>query len=352
MIPEYNIYVHVPFCSSKCNYCAFFSHACANPDWDQYADGIISEINYWGKKLCAPDVATVFFGGGTPSLMPPQFFDKILTAIRKNFNLDQNCEVTLESNPGTINHDRLVDFCNAGVTRLSVGVQSLSDEKLKFLGRRHTVKDAMNLISDAIKQNIRLSADFIYGMPHDTTDDIIKMCQDINSIGLRHCSLYELTLEPNTVFGKMNLDMPSNTEMADMYMAIDDTLDLQRYEVSNYAAPGFECAHNQNVWDGAPYIGIGRGAAGRIKIGNQWYEQMGNNEVFAKIDSKTRAIERIITGMRQVRGVKLDPGIQKVINMDFVTSNPELLNITTDNRIAATKQGMLILDDIILNMTR
>lgn len=171
-------------------------------------------------------------------------------------------------------------------------------------------------------------------------------------MGLQHCSMYELTIEPNTPFGKMNLDMPTNDEMADMYTAIGQTLNLPRYEVSNYAVHGAECRHNQNIWDGAPYIGLGRGAAGRILIDDQWYEQMGNNELFKKIDNNTRATERIITGLRQVRGVQIDDMTRRVINTDFVKQNPELLRITSDNRIAATERGMLVLDDLIMNLIR
>ena len=126
---------------------------------------------------------------------------------------------------------------------LSVGVQSLNDTELEFMGRRHTVHDALGLLDAAGKRGIRVSADFIYGLPGHTADTVIGMCRDINRLGLQHCSMYELTIEPDTPFGKMGLEMPSNNEMADMYTAIGDTLNLTRYEISNYAAPGFECRH-------------------------------------------------------------------------------------------------------------
>ena len=146
--------------------------------------------------------------------------------------------------------------------------------------------------------------------------------------------------------------MPSNEEMADMYLAISETLGLPRYEVSNYAVNGQECRHNLNVWDGAPYIGIGKGAAGRVLIDNQWYEQMGGGEKFERISDETRAEERLITGLRQTRGVYLDNKVKKIINMDYVQKHPDLLQQTSDNRIAATKNGILILDDLILNLMR
>lgn len=351
MIKPHNIYIHVPFCMSKCNYCAFFSWACEQPDWNEYTNKIICEINHWAQQLGKISIPTIFFGGGTPSLMPVKYFEKIINAIDKNFSIAQNCEITLESNPGTIDANKLHDFCVAGVNRLSVGVQSLDNNKLKFLGRRHNAETALKLIDVANNIGVRISADFIYGMPNDTVDDIIKLCNDINALGLKHCSMYELTIEENTPFGKMNLNMPTNDEMAQMYMAIDNTLNIPRYEVSNYAMRGQECRHNMNIWDGAPYIGIGRGAAGRVLIGNQWYEQMGNDELFQKLDINERATERIITGMRMVRGVALDSDTKKIINMEFVKSNPDLISLNNDGtRVAATKKGMLILDELLLNL--
>ena len=352
MIQPHNIYIHVPFCLSKCNYCAFFSRACAEPDWDKYEESIINEILYWAQKLGKISIPTIFFGGGTPSLMPIKTFENIINTIKSCFDLDNQCEITLESNPGTLDKNKLSDFVKAGINRLSIGIQSLNDDKLKFLGRIHNATQAINLLHDAQNLGLRVSADFIYGLPHETRQDIINICKDINSLGLSHCSMYELTIEPDTPFGKMNLQMPSNEEMAEMYMAISENLNLPRYEVSNYAANGQECRHNQNVWDGEPYIGIGQGAAGRILIDDIWYEQMGNQQKFEKISNQVRAIEKLITGLRQVRGIKLDSDTEKIINFDFVTNNPELLKVTSQNRLAATEKGMLILDDLLINLTR
>lgn len=352
MITPHNIYIHVPFCLSKCNYCAFFSRACKEPDWNKYEENILKEITFWAHKLGKVSIPTIFFGGGTPSLMPIKTFESIITTIKSYFDLDKNCEITLESNPGTLDKNKLSDFINAGVNRLSIGIQSLNDDKLKFLGRIHNAKQATQLLNEAQNLGIRVSADFIYGLPHETPHEIINTCKEINSLGLSHCSMYELTIEPDTPFGKMNLQMPSNEEMAEMYIAISENLNLPRYEVSNYAAPGQECRHNQNVWDGEPYIGIGQGAAGRIFINNDWYEEMGNFQKFEKISNQVRAIEKIITGLRQVRGIKLDSDIEKIINFDFVNNNPDLLKTTQKNRLATTEKGMLILDELLINLTR
>lgn len=320
------------------------------PDWDKYCGEIVSEIKFWATKLGKIHVPTIFFGGGTPSLMPVKIFATIMDNLRTHFFVAPDAEITLESNPGTLDARRLKDFVNAGINRLSVGVQSFNDDKLRFLGRRHDAATARQLISAAMERRLRVSADFIYGMPGDTVRDVIETCNQINDMGLEHCSLYELTIEPGTPFAKMNLNMPTNAEMAEMYMAIGENLALPRYEVSNYAAPTQECRHNQNVWDGEPYIGIGHGAAGRICIAGQWYEQLGANARFAEINSHARATEKIITGMRTMRGVKLTRDVIGAINQDFISAHPDLIETKPNGRIAATQKGLLILDDLLVNL--
>lgn len=337
---------------SKCNYCAFFSVACASPDWEKYTNGIITEINHWATILGRISVPTIFFGGGTPSLMPTNCFAKIMQALNDNFDVLSGCEVTMESNPGTLDEKRLDEFVANGVNRLSIGVQSFDDDELLFLGRRHNAVVARNLIELAQNHSIRVSADFIYGIPGHTVQSVEKLCNQINEIGITHCSMYELTIEENTPFGKMKLSMPTNDEMADMYMAITNILKLPRYEVSNYATPGFECRHNQNVWNGGAYIGLGAGAAGRVFMNDTWYEQSGGiNGQFIPISNKTRAIERVITGMRTMRGVLLAKDIQNVVNMEYVNKHPEMV-VVENGCMYATKRGLITLDDLLVNLIK
>jgi len=347
----HNLYIHVPFCKSKCKYCAFFSSACGNPDWQSYSDNICCEIKFWSDKLGRVSVPTVFFGGGTPSLMPVAVFERIMNCIKSGFDVDENCEITLESNPGTLDGQKLKDFVSNGVNRLSVGVQSLNDMELKFLGRTHNVAQALKLLGTAQDIGIRISADFIYGLPNHDAISIKNLCDQINKLKLKHVSMYELTIEKNTPFGKMNLKMPDNETMAQMYVAIAENLSLPRYEVSNYAMPGEECRHNQNIWHGGAYIGIGRGAAGRPYINGQWYDEMGNYEQFEKISNKTRAIEKIITGMRTVRGLELSDDVKKLINFDWVQTHNDLVDVR-DKYLYATPRGFLILDNIILELIK
>lgn len=349
MNTNHNLYFHIPFCASKCKYCAFYSHASLSPNWNQYLDNILSEINFWKNKLGKINVPTIFFGGGTPSLMPTDIFKKLMTAVYEKFNILPNCEITMESNPGTMDKNKLAQFQKLGINRLSVGVQSLNDDELQFMGRTHTAKQALDLLSGAAEFGLKTSADFIYGLPNQTVRELEILCEQINNLNLKHVSMYELTIEPGTPFFDMNLNMPDNETMADMYESIDKNLNLPRYEVSNYAANGFECAHNQNIWDGEPYIGFGRAAAGRPIINGTWFEQTGGDIKLNPIDNLTRATEKIITGMRTVRGVQLKDDVKNIINWDFVNKNSDLF-IKTSNRLSASKKGILILDDLLINL--
>ena len=284
--------------------------------------------------------------------MPTEIFHAIMHHMREKFNLTPDCEITIEANPATLDDARLREFISGGVNRISIGVQSLDDDKLHWMGRRHNADDARELIYSAKKSGIRVSADFIYGLPGENAQYIARLCHQINNLGLSHCSMYELTIDPDTPFGKMNLQMPTNEEMAEMYETIANTLALPRYEVSNYSVPGNECRHNQNIWDGAPYIGIGRGAAGRVYVENTWYEQMGDGARYEPMDDRTRATEKIIMGMRTIRGVKLTPDVLAIIKPDFISTHPELIHSHNDARIYATEKGMLILDDLLVNLIR
>jgi len=347
----HNIYIHVPFCMSKCKYCAFYSTVCANPDWEKYSDDICGEIKFWSEKIGKCSVPTIFFGGGTPSLIPINIFERIINCINQYFIVDTNCEITLESNPGTLNREKLQDFISNGINRLSVGVQSLNDEELRFLGRKHDVQQALDLLKNAQNMGIRVSADFIYGLPNQNVKSVIDLCKKINYLDLKHVSMYELTIEKNTPLGQMNLNMPDNDTMAQMYTGIAENLNLPRYEVSNYATRDNQCLHNKNIWAGGAYIGIGRAAAGRVFFNGDWYDELGNYERFEKISNETRAIEKIITGMRTVFGVLLTDDVAGQINFDWVKNHNDLVT-ESDGYLRATKKGLLILDNLILGLIK
>lgn len=342
MIVPHNIYIHIPFCVKKCNYCAFYSKACATPDWENYKNKIISEIHYWRKHIGFIKIPTIFFGGGTPSLMPIKIFTEIINELHKSFSIAQNAEITIEANPETINHNRLSEFIASGVNRISIGVQSLNDDELKFLGRIHDATAARKLITIAQNLNLRVSADFIYGLPYQTPADIKKLCENINLLGLEHASLYELSIEQGTPFAMQNLQMPDNETMAKMYEVIGETLALPRYEVSNYGVP---CKHNSNIWDGQPYLGLGQGAAGRVLINNNWYETLNGKQIL--LNNNDRATEILITGLRTTRGVLLTPEIYKIININFANGDNFIIQ---NNRLIA--KSFLTLDTLIVNLLK
>lgn len=355
----HNLYIHVPYCASKCNYCAFYS-VCA-PDWSAYERAIMRDIKSWSMRLGCIKVPTIFFGGGTPSLMPTDMFSRIMTQIRESFDVANDAEITIESNPGTLDGTRLHEFISAGVNRLSIGVQSFDDDVLKFFGRKHSARDARDLLDAAHRAGIRVSGDFIYGIPGQTVDDILDMCDEVLESGLMHASCYELSIDANTPFAKMNLELPDNDTMAEMYNAIATSLapNLLRYEVSNYSAPGFECKHNTNIWSGDAYLGIGPAAAGRVLIDGQWYEQgytqsvtewlNGNGKFFHPIDDKTRGIEKIMTGLRTARGVALSGDVKEIIDWEYIKKNPELFT-NSGMYLSLSPRGQLLLDNLLLNL--
>ncbi|MDR0449142.1 MAG: coproporphyrinogen III oxidase family protein [Rickettsiales bacterium] len=320
--PPHHLYIHVPFCANKCPYCAFYSAAVA-PDWDAYADGIIKSVAR--QPRCR--VPTIFFGGGTPSLMPTDILAKILGAIGKHFLVADGAEITIECNPRSAN---LADYKALGITRISIGAQSFDDGHLRFLGRIHTAKQARLALDAALDAGFETSADFIYALPGQSVDDVARLCEEIKKIGLRHASLYEITPEANPKFS------PSDSA-ADMWLEIGRQ--LRRYEISNYARPGHECRHNSGVWDGEPYIGLGAGAAGRLFDGENWFEQFSG--AIKPMTARDRAIEKVITGLRTARGVKLAPDVLEVLKTP-----------PSGERLALGESDMLILDSKLVDMVK
>ncbi|MDR2686058.1 MAG: coproporphyrinogen III oxidase family protein [Rickettsiales bacterium] len=360
--PSHHLYIHTPFCAKKCPYCAFYSVA-TKPDWDEYAAGIIKAIGEQPK--CA--VPTIFFGGGTPSLMPPMVLERILSAIHKHFNVDPNAEITIEINPGTLKvpfagegvdgvagrgSGKLTDYKALGINRVSIGAQSFNDRDLQFLGRIHTAAEARQTIEAAQNLDFKVSADFIYALPGQTLTDIADLCAEIKKIGLKHASLYELTIEPGTPFatkfppkggGAQGAGWFDPDNRTDFFTEIGKH--LRRYEVSNYAEPGFECQHNSGIWAGEPYIGLGAYAAGRLFDGNQWSEQLSG--VLTPLSTRARAIEKVITGLRTIRGVELTNDVREILNFDYINANPSYFCHIPSATLTLTPQGLIILDFLL-----
>jgi len=267
------IYIHWPFCQSKCPYCDFNSHVATRIDHDAWRTSYQTELAYYARLLPERRISSIFFGGGTPSLMEPKTVDIVLTSIRQSWPLANNVEITLEANPTSVEAQSFADFYAAGVNRLSLGVQSLRDDALHFLGRGHTADQARQAIELATRFFPRFSFDLIYARNDQTTEDWHDELSEALALARGHLSLYILTLEPNTLFYTRaargeKLTAPDD-HAATLYELTQDLLcqaGMPAYEISNYASPGEESRHNLAYWHYDDYIGIGPGAHGRHEL--------------------------------------------------------------------------------------
>lgn len=264
-----SLYIHLPWCVKKCPYCDFNSHTAANtiPEAN-YVNALIRDLDeqlptIWGRGL-----SSIFFGGGTPSLFTPQSIEQILTAVHARLRFGQDTEITLEANPGTVDESRFNDFRQAGVNRLSIGIQSLQNEKLTALGRIHGRDQALRAIDNAINAGFNnFNLDLMHGLPHQTIDDALSDLNDALAFKPPHLSWYQLTIEPNTFFHHQPPVLPYEEtlwEIQEQGKAVIQQAGLSHYEVSAYARPGHQCLHNKNYWEFGDYLGIGAGAHSKI----------------------------------------------------------------------------------------
>lgn len=277
-----SIYVHFPWCLAKCPYCDFVSYATPREDIDHdgYADAVLREAEARARRLEAQgtfargaDVGSIFFGGGTPSLWSAEALGRVLARLKALFPTRASLEVTVECNPTSLDRDRARALVDVGVDRLSIGTQSLRSEQLKFLGRLHDPEGARRAIDAAIDAGVpRVSTDMIFGLPDQSPEDAAAQARELASLGLRHLSAYQLTIEPGTQFGERKkrglLPMAEDAVVADAFLAVDEALTgagLAHYEISNFAVPGEEARHNVAYWTGEEYVGLGCGAFGFVR---------------------------------------------------------------------------------------
>jgi putative oxygen-independent coproporphyrinogen III oxidase len=267
-----SLYIHWPFCAAKCPYCDFNSHVRASVDEAAWETALLKEMEYWAAQLGPRSLATVFFGGGTPSLMPPRTVEKL---IQKALVLwpGEAPEITLEANPTSSEAAKFAELRNAGVNRLSLGVQALDDTALTFLGRKHDAKQAISAIEMARKTFPRFSFDLIYARKNQTPEAWEKELKEALKLAGDHLSLYQLTLEPNTGFAARaatgEVFQAPEEEQAAMFDLTQDIMNeagLPLYEISNHARPGQECRHNLAYWEYGEWVGIGPGAHGRVNL--------------------------------------------------------------------------------------
>lgn len=272
------LYIHWPFCLSKCPYCDFNSHVREKIDQKRWRAALLKELEHAAQNQQDRHLVSIFFGGGTPSLMEPDTVAALLETARSLFPTAENMEVTLEANPSTVEAERFKGFFDAGVNRLSLGIQSLDDKALSFLGRRHSAKDALKALEIASTYFSRFSFDLIYARPHQTPESWKAELLRALTFAKGHLSLYQLTIEPQTAFATrllrgetMTLEDDPAAHLYEMTEELMHHAGLPAYEVSNYAQPSQECRHNLLYWNFEDYLGIGPGAHGRISRGkNKW----------------------------------------------------------------------------------
>lgn len=268
ILPPLSIYIHIPWCIRKCPYCDFNSHESktAIPE-QQYIDCLISDLDYTLPKIWGRRVYSVFFGGGTPSLFSARGIDTILAAVRARVTLDSEAEITLEANPGTFEAEKFRGFRDAGVNRLSIGIQSFNAAHLKALGRVHNDDEARRAVDIAQHNFDNINLDMMFALPTQTLAECETDIDVALSFNTNHLSIYHLTLEPNTLFHRFPPPLPDDDIAADMQDMIEAKLSaagFDHYETSAYAKPGKRSKHNMNYWQFGDYIGIGAGAHGKI----------------------------------------------------------------------------------------
>jgi len=270
--PGFALYIHWPFCLSKCPYCDFNSHVQDEVNQARWHDALLDELDHYGKETSGRRLTSVFFGGGTPSLMAPETVGGLLDKLSDYWTLDENLEITLEANPTSIEAQKFRNFRAAGINRVSIGVQSLNDDVLKFLGRGHSANEARAALGIAGDCFDRFSFDLIYARAGQSPDNWRKELTEALELAGDHLSLYQLTIEPGTPFYRDNTETLDDDRAADLYeltQTLMEAANRPAYEISNHAEPGRECRHNLTYWRGGDYIGIGPGAHGRISHQSQ-----------------------------------------------------------------------------------
>ena len=289
------LYVHIPFCETKCPYCDFNTYAGIESLMPAYVGALRTEIADWGAVLDHPPLTTVFFGGGTPSYLPSRDIQEVLSSISASFDTANLTEMTLESNPGDLGPEKMAAFVAAGVNRLSIGVQSFSDRLLGLLGRRHNAAEAVSAYRNAMAAGFSsVSIDLMYGLPHQSLQDWEQTLSATADLEPPHISMYALTLEGGTPMERLvaegKLPEQDGDLAADMYLAAEErfgAFGYRHYEISNWAMPGHESAHNLTYWRNGPFLGVGPGAHSYLE-GQRFSNLKSPREYVARLDGAPR----------------------------------------------------------------
>ena len=375
----FGIYVHWPFCAAKCPYCDFNSHVRHQPvDQDRYVAAFERELTYLAGLIGKRPVRSIFMGGGTPSLMAPQTVQGILDIIGRIWPFDEDVEITMEANPSSVEADRFRGYRNAGVNRISLGVQSLRDKDLKVLGRLHDVETAVNAIEIARNIFPRLSFDLIYARPEQTLSDWRAELEEAIALAADHLSLYQLTIEEETPFFALHkagkLKVPGTDLGAELYELTQQVTaehGFPAYEVSNHAKIGAECRHNLVYWRYGDYVGTGPGAHGRLSLGanrlatvtekhpETWLESVEQNGhglvEKAGLSSEEQGDEYLLMGLRLTEGIDLRR-YEMLANRKIderklsVLLEHGMVEKLDADRVRATPDGFSVLDAVVADL--
>lgn len=351
------IYIHWPYCRSKCPYCAFYSRVEKNIDQQALIDGYLDDLAFYQEMSADKKVDTVFFGGGTPSLLDPCHIARIIDKICALWPCTDKMEISLEANPNTGHPGWMNDLAAAGVNRLSLGVQSLTAANLKFLGRTHTLPQAMAAIEEMQKVFANASIDLMYALPQQTLTEWEEELRLAARLGLAHLSLYQLTIEDGTCFSRKGVAAAPESEAAAMYELSEQvmaTAGYRNYEISNYALPGGECRHNLGYWQGDDYVGVGSGAAGRLRCSGKIFETSYPRRC-VELTPYQRAQELLLAGLRIEGGIdkkrflrQCSLALSEIIDpQELARLQEEGLLIDTVGTLQATSKGKLLTDYLV-----
>ena len=385
------LYLHWPFCRAKCPYCDFNSHVSNDVDTKIFGDALCTEMAHMASLMPSrPPLSSLFFGGGTPSLMPPILVERLIRHAEDLFGFTDDIEITAEANPTSVEAEAMLGFQKAGVNRVSMGVQSLDDAGLKFLGREHSAADALQALDKVNKAFDRVSIDLIYALPNQSLKAWQKMLSQALSLGLGHLSLYQLTIEAGTVFHTrqrrgevMALDDDGAADLYEMTQQMTHAAGLPAYEISNHAAPSQECRHNLTYWQTGDWLGVGPGAHGRFALFDPaenlaarnatvtrrspagWLDAVvakGHGIEEAQIDSPADwASEMVMMGLRLTNGIDLGvienlcgpcdnwldgDGVEQAISAGWLRRMPN------QSRLMASDDGRLRLNHILSTILR
>jgi putative oxygen-independent coproporphyrinogen III oxidase len=379
MMTGFGLYVHWPFCAAKCPYCDFNSHVRTAIDEEGWCEAILTELAHVAKLQGEdqPLVQTIFFGGGTPSLMQGASVARILEAAQRSWRFTNDIEITLEANPASADAARFADYRAAGVNRVSLGVQALNDADLRFLGRLHNLAEAKAALAMAMKTFDRVSLDLIYARPNQSVEAWRQELAEALSFGTEHLSLYQLTIEPQTPFSLLHqtgrLVIPDDDRAAALFELTQEmtaAAGVPAYEVSNHARPGAEARNNLIYWRYGSYAGVGPGAHGRLelrgkrfataceRLPERWRDQVSRKShsfEITEISPADAAREHLLMNLRLVEGLDLKayrarwgvvPDASRIADLvaqDLVQQD--------DNMLRATPRGMLVLNAVIAALT-